>query len=133
MNEAQNECIAQIEESKEGSPQLDSLIWFLIGGNKSETPPPFTTSIDAARKCVPRPKGSMSLATTFSVGGFQDSRPHGGWAKVYHDCVMAGGPYEKPPYEGKAASPALALCIAGLKAFFDDGGEFELAQEEPEE
>lgn len=86
-------------------------------------PAPYSTSLDAARTLVPRPRGSMSLATIFEVGGFQDDRSHGGRAKVWHDTGMAGAPYDRPPYEATdCASPAVALCIAGLEAFVGEGG-----------
>lgn len=107
--------ISKLEKAKEGNTSLDQEIALLIKSTEEPTPP-FTSSIDAARIVVPNPPGSLSLATTFIVGGFKDNRPHGAWAEVFYNTAMAGSPYDPPPYEGSATSMALALCIAALKA-----------------
>lgn len=116
-----------VSSAKAGSDELDAAIWAVIsagakdryrwnGTCPADGPREFTQSMDAARQLVPRPFGSMSVATTFGMGGFGDTRPHSAWAWVSHDCSMAGGPGD-PAFEARGrASPALALCEAALLA-----------------
>lgn len=106
------EIVARLEGLRGPDPETDRMIAKALGCQVKE----FTKSLDAAASAVPRPAGSMSLATTFSVGGFGDGRPHSAWAKVFHDTSMAGGP-PRDPFEAKdRCNPAIALCIASFKA-----------------
>ena len=119
--------IVQRLRSGEAGDEIDSQIWTTLtkdiddeyrfnGKVEVKKKRPFTQSMEDARALVPRPFGSMSVATTFGVGGFGDSRKHSAWAWVSHDCSMAGGPGE-PRYEvERMASPALALTAAALLA-----------------
>lgn len=118
------DLIARVEKATEGSRELDlAVAQYLfpgkfISGTLVDGPfHDYSQSLDAAMLTVPHPLGSMSLATTFAVGGFADGRKHSAWAKVYYSTAMAGAPYDPPPFEAKdCASPALALLAASLKA-----------------
>ncbi len=67
---------------------------------RSTHPLSFTASIDAALTLVPD-------GYSFNLGN--DVKP---WAHIWFDLPA----YDGKPYEGRAATPALALCAAALKA-----------------
>lgn len=70
------------------------------GGRDHWDAPAYTGSLDAAVTLVPE-------GYSFNLGN--DVR---GWADVWFDVPV----YDGKPYEGRAATPALALCAASLRA-----------------
>jgi hypothetical protein len=110
--------IEALRQAKTGSAELDFAIAEIVikGPRVRGREPAFTTSIDEARRAIPRPLGSMSLASRFEVGGFADVRPFGSFAKVWYDPSMAGAPREVGYICKRATSPALALCCASMMA-----------------
>lgn len=124
------ELIERLEKATEGSRELDCEIAFLDGwrcktidtiglcwkkGDWSwtqedyEHPPCYTTSLDAALSLVPR--GHMWALVCTKVVGIE----------APHIAVVRPGDTDedsRPTY--KAPTPALALCIAALKARTED-------------
>lgn len=100
------ELIAKLEAAKEGSRQLDHEIAVAVEKYK-EPPvtaldtdwwtPHYSTSIDAALTLVPKSWDK----TCREVGG---------------ECNASVGPPRAPDIESSGATPALALCIASLRA-----------------
>ena len=71
---------------------------------------PYTASIDAALMLVP--EGWAWTAATYWCEG-EDAPPY------YADCadlVTLNSGQDAPVFQGKAATPALALCAAALRA-----------------
>ncbi len=108
------DIIAELEKAEAGSRELDRIIFELVKGRKrhistfeqyesSEILPRYTVSIDAALILVPE-------GHEWETGSNLENQK--GWAKVgdnvwdecFEDIVVI------------AATPALALCIAALKA-----------------
>ena len=87
-----DDLIARLEAAKEGSRELDIAIFRAIT-DKPRIRPPFSTSLDAALTLVP------------------ERCP---WAVESAGVVELGT--VNGPVEGFAATPALALCIACLRA-----------------
>ena len=123
--------IAKLEQSPEGSRELDVAIWHLVetGWQRDESDPgwsfrpvrdpnigrttvrdsvvapSYTTSLDAALQLVPEGWGWL-----VEVWQREES-----WAQVV--CRPKGSTKPSGIFEGaEAKSPALALCIAALKA-----------------
>jgi hypothetical protein len=120
--------IERLEAAAEGSPELDGMIWCVVNGKKYKdasehtiydqcqvfyTEPPkrtqrpanierYTRSIDAALSLVPEGFRRMDI------------------------MIVENGPayiaYNGPVYDCEAATPALALCVAALKARESDDG-----------
>lgn len=106
------ELIARLERALEGSRQLDQLIYTAIDapglresrdGEIVASPniysiqaPEYSTSLDAAFELMPR-QFSWTLNSTIRFGCAAIIRGH-------------------QTHEGDAATPALAICIAALKA-----------------
>jgi hypothetical protein len=91
------ELIARLEAAAEGSRELDAAIAVAVFGGGSHDPgtaPHFTTSLDAALTLVPEGRGWLMR----SVGGR-------GFAAISNAGEAS-----------QAKTPALALCIAALKA-----------------
>lgn len=102
--------IEKLEAAKEGSRELDAEIkekfvgfnpdndlpkyWPMVG--KAE-PPPYTSSLDAAQTLV-------SERRRWSLHMFDDC------------CHASIWKIKERPFESTANTPALALCIAALKA-----------------
>jgi hypothetical protein len=102
-----DKLIQALEKATEGSQILDVAIGREIYGYEPDDPMwhvlPFTTSIDAALTLVPEGHGwKIWLATDFVYGVTK------GNAIVWK--------YYGPSQEVQANTPALALCIASLKA-----------------
>lgn len=109
------DLINRLQGAKEGSPQFDMEIamyagweqkgensdWFSLDGKEQRSAPPcYTQSVDAALKLVP--EGSL-WDLNITLGPF---------AQISHkrpDGVTV-------VRQAKAATPALALCIAALEA-----------------
>ena len=121
-----NDLIAALEKAEEGSRELDVEIdrrvapkgwqqsetgaWF---NNNQRRPPPYTRSLDAALTLVPR-DGSVS---TVSLAIWPD---YNGEGKDVTDADLTRfHPDEDEVSLGRcsmADAPALAICIAALKA-----------------
>ena len=128
--------IAKLEAATEGSRELDAFIHrerhpeladmiadhpsaapgWLVGGNHENpvTAPHYTTSLDAALTLVP--EGWEWLASN------RARTPHTGRAYIHNRELVFGGIGHlstNPKYRGEettAATPALATCIAALRA-----------------
>lgn len=103
--------ITRLEEAAKGSRELDRTIWHeldLPGGLNGTiwVGPPVTTSIDVALALAERVLGRLTGWRVEVAGRVC-------WAKV----VYAEGTEEQT---ANAATPALALCIATLKANHKD-------------
>lgn len=104
------DLIAKLESATEGSRELDALIWQALGNPVPRRPdwpyhvpaPTWTTSIDAALSLVPE---GWEWALEFNQNNDETA-----WVAT---CRM-GDPMLF--IEPEAATPALALCIAALKA-----------------
>lgn len=106
-----NDLIKRLEEATEGSEQLDLDIAIALGLKKpvyslddsyaeyASKSPPFTTSLDAALTLVPE--------------GSEVELHFGGGAELAFADVNLSVPGVA---DGCGRSPALALCIAALKA-----------------
>jgi hypothetical protein len=99
--------IARLESAQEGSRELDEAIYDAIGrpGDDDpqeysflhgDCPPAYSTSLDAALALVP--EGYMAISASLNERG--------------PSSVRIGHPY----VFGNAATPALALTIASLRA-----------------
>ena len=116
------ELIAALEAAEGPSRKLDGKIaetlgwlwlepaitgpggWFPPEGGTSEPVPSYTESIDAALSFTPEGEWFCISGPHSVAGGKYDGGP-----KRY-DAVFQGG------IEGLAATPAIALCIANLRA-----------------
>lgn len=103
-----DDLIAKLEAATEGSHWLDRLIDEALGGD-FDKPHSFTTSIDAALKLVPEGKA-------WGVGSimFDELPPRRAFAANCRreGCITP----DTPAYDAVGATPALALCIAALRA-----------------
>ena len=128
MTSKRDELLAlaeRCEKATEGSRELDGLIWKAVcekPGNvwmrqdpedtvAYEAPPAYTTSLDAAKTLVPEGCGWVA-----GWGQTRPDEPMGG-AQItpsarYNGSFMAG----EVIAEAEAATPALALCAAALRA-----------------
>ena len=101
-----SDLITRLEEAAEGCPLLDREIWVALEFDGRSSPidaPEYTTSIDAA----------LALAKRVLPGLYM-------W-NVEFDDEPTGTPasarvYAKTDGRGYAATPAIAMCIAILKA-----------------
>ena len=106
-----DELIKRLESATEGSRELDAAI-IMSGLHVSMPddpvgwPPKFTTSIDAALTLVPAGRPWSITQQSSGVGYFADIaiKDDDGW------WFEADGPGSEAP------TPALALCIAALRA-----------------
>ena len=114
--------IERLESAPEGSRELDGEIALLLGWKKTidgfynsrwkdpagqlqgNIPPAFTTSIDAALTLVPE-------GWRWDIGPWDDQIRAEIWNHTEDET--------KEQYCGFASTPALALCIAALKARSD--------------
>ena len=108
-----NKLISQLNTATKESRGLDIKMWEWINnelvkyGSGNVNPilltkvPHYTTSIDAALTLVPE-GWSLYHLDTFGGGGYCEVTPSDGDES---DCI-----------NGQASTPALALCIAALKA-----------------
>ena len=99
-----NELIEKIEAATKESAERDDLGVAInealgIASYITDDGDP-TQSIDAAATLIP-------VGHSFNLGN--DVRP---WAHIWFDVPA----YDGKPYEGRASTPALALCAAALKA-----------------
>lgn len=118
------DLIRKLEEASEGSRELDAQIlqyidpknekkdWFADGKTGEPTPLPgspyYTTSIDAAFTLVPEGyTGSVTFGQSTSSSNIQ----------FHESAELWNGEHGESCQEiySKAATPALALCIAALK------------------
>ena len=123
-----SDLIAKLEAATEGSRELDAAIDVSIrprvdieDGESLEFPL-YTTSIDAALTLVPK-NGRLSTLGQWDDNGSPSgwfccilrwSREIGGWQELEFSIgIPERDATEVPPL---AATPALALCIAALKA-----------------
>lgn len=107
------DLIAALESAAGPQFKLDCLIWGAIGGDALVTPPPFTGSINHALTLVPE-------GWTWQVSN-RATEPHTGRAYIHnrqlHYAGIAAQPNpERRAVETTAATPAIALTIAALKA-----------------
>ena len=110
--------VETLEAAEVGSRSLDQAVWLATGGWEGvNAPPSFTTSLDAA----------LALAERILPGDpdFQPTGPSVGWKiNLYRGMVPAplGGwiatvrRHASDGFDGSAPTPALALCIAILRA-----------------
>ena len=115
-----NKLIAELEQATEGSRELEMQIGILLGwkaphakyaewgmwlspGGESEQLPWFTTSLDAALTLVP--EGCGWYMNDVGEGGIFKKET----ADSFGGCLVVGS------CDGNT-TPALALCIAALKA-----------------
>lgn len=114
------DLITRLEEAAEGSRELDLLVWASYGflGTLGEKMGHVTTSIDAALALAERvlPPDPNFSPQTPSVGwkislyrGMIPTDQGGGWFANVRRHATDG-------FEGASESPALALCLAILKA-----------------
>lgn len=80
-------------------------------------PPAYTASIDDALSLVP--DGLAVEVGVYPAG--DDMPPEGSFARVSDDCLGDGPGWEEDAYKG--ATPAIAICIAALRARLDRSGE----------
>lgn len=119
-----NDLIAKLEAATEGSRELDLRIsyeinppryaitaepveldvWLAEGGARS-----YTTSLDAALTLVPEGWRWTVANPGYDKGVYQGGRA---LADLHHPLSSGGGPNAK----AFGATPALALCIAALRA-----------------
>lgn len=119
------QLISALESATEGSRYLDSWITAYLGNNLdqqwkdprwAEDCPRYSSSIDAALTLVPK-AFEDDISGDFGIGE---------WSKKTHEkiggaCVwfLANGDLQSPgtiQVKGRGQTPALALCIAALKA-----------------
>jgi hypothetical protein len=99
------DLIKRLEEAEEGCPFLDREIWVALEFDRRSSPidaPEYTTSLDAA----------LALAERVLPGWDWHARSHYG-DKFFAQVWPA---FQSRQHEAYAATPALALCIAILKA-----------------
>lgn len=124
---AMDELIARLEAATEGSVGLDKAIAKLIGtysapdrGDPFGGAPFYTTSLDAALTLVPQGWPWCVLHPAYKhegqIGGtgmaafkYMDGAAYGG----IRNPIMSHMSYD---YEGYGPTPAIALCIAALRA-----------------
>lgn len=109
---ALSDLIARLETTKEGSRELDAAIdIYVTGGSSADLayvledvertlgPKHYTTSLDAALTLVPKEYA-------------------GNWDLKWRNKASCRAELYRPSYQvdGLAATPALALCIASLRA-----------------
>lgn len=111
MTSNSKELIERIEAATGPDRELDQQIWFEDHSAKtgavagwSADPPHFTASLDAA----------MTLLDDSYVWGVSKQERNPGHDYYYQASAMPFGPIA--PGEAKAATPALALCAAALRA-----------------
>jgi hypothetical protein len=105
--------ITRLEEAAEGCPLLDRELWVALEFDGRSSPidaPEYTTSIDAALALADRVLPEMNCV------GF-DKSPSGVEAYVSRNNVDSGHWFETGWHK---SSPAIALCIAILKANHKD-------------
>ena len=106
------DLIKRLEEAEEGSPFLDREIWVALefAGNRSPVcAPEYTTSLDAAVALAERVlPGCLWTAGSNTYDGAPN-----GQAEVF---LPVPSDFHDGCGEVTAATPALALCIAILKA-----------------
>ncbi len=110
------EVLSQLDAAKEGSRELDRLIWLFLGVElEMEQPPFYTTSLDAAASLVP--EGYDWEIGTYHLKEGEDwpvgSGPAGRVMRsaTVGQCLNGDG----PRWEGdEKSTPALALCAAAL-------------------
>ena len=102
------DLITRLEEAAEGSRELDRAIWRELEFDSRGEPtlcPAYTTSLDAA----------LALAERVLPGCLVSLFLHGN-ATASVECKTSG----RVKTEGLATTPALALCLAILKANHKD-------------
>jgi hypothetical protein len=99
----------RLEEAEAGSLELDVTIWGATGGWSVAHPPAFTTSLDAALALAERvlPEGWTAEIKT-------GARPF--HRAIIHPKYQMENKQDRCPMGLSKATPALALCIAILKA-----------------
>ena len=126
-DQSEHSLIAKLEAASEGSRELDEEItavisnavlerqaggrtayhrethWISVGEIKS-----YTTSIDAALTLLPRGRTFWHLSQYYDTG-----QPHAAECDFSSYKDDAGEPFVS---KGSAATPALAICIAALRA-----------------
>lgn len=95
-----NDLIAKLEAATGPDRRLDDAIHVAVRGRTAL--PPYTKSIDAALMLVPQ--------------GFQAYVDTGVGYGDAHACVWADHPHRIQGGARQQATPAIALCIAALKA-----------------
>lgn len=115
------EVMGRLEQASEGSRELDEAIWELLGayepGAGTSLCRPYTTSIDAALALVPE---GWDWQLGLGAYGSSESKCGAGpvWAFVMPQNIeqrrRIGGPDGDILWG--ASTPALALCIAALRA-----------------
>jgi len=111
--------IAKLKAVKQGSRRLDRAIDDFVKGYPTTNPdyraPPYTTSIDVALALVPEGVGCVKVSLSRNKVGRQYCH-----ATLEQDADSLGRDmldHEECKIEAQNAStPALALCIAALKA-----------------
>jgi len=100
------DLIKRLEEAEEGEPLLDREIWVALEFDRNRSPvdaPEYTTSLDAALALAERVLPGLYM---WKVEFDDEPTSTPAWAKIY----------AKRDGQGSAATAALALCIAILKA-----------------
>ncbi len=104
--------IAKLETAKKGSRELDWDITIIIEFPRNGSAPPYTTSLDAALTLVPE-------------GCYETILSWNSMKSEFGYCRMnVRGPFGKHGWHedriGEGKTPALAICIAALKAREND-------------
>lgn len=95
------DIIPRLLEAQEGSRELDALIHGLVADISKLAVPRYTTSLDAARTLMP-PLFAWSVESSRSAPG--------------HAWLYPPDNIDDIDFQGEAATPELALCIAALRA-----------------
>lgn len=106
-----SDLITRLEQAAEGSRELDMAIWDATGGWSVNNPPAYTTSLDDALALAERLRPCWS----WSVG---QNVHHKYW--LAYALVLDDYRSSFQPTNGMAKTPALALCLAILKANHKD-------------
>lgn len=108
------ELVERLEAASVGSRVLDVAIWDALGGWSVNSPPAYTTSLDAALSLAGR-----LLPELFWALGFLPESEDAAWEE-HHQNYAALHPYlhvsDRRDAVGYGATAPLALCAAVLKA-----------------
>ena len=108
-----DDLIARLEAAEEGSRGLDNEIAHAVGAFFPEDPvcfpPYYTTSLDAALTLVP-----VGFEVTLRFNGVV--YPRAGLSECSAHLTKGGRQYPSQVMDCEARTPALALCIASLRA-----------------
>lgn len=115
--------IARLEDAKSGSFVLDGEIRDLVIGKHPGTPLPYTVSIDTALLLLPWGWG-WAIGSCYSPGE-RNPYDHRSWCEIW---IRSNTGRPQPNLPGtressfgkravSAATPALALCSAAIKAW----------------